>query len=94
MGMGIAWLCRGRQKGRPVTTSKKSLSDKALERIGNVCQSRRKRSGTCRGQRFWLPGTLTPTGTIEDIKDVDYVVESVFENMEVKKTSMQNWIKF
>jgi len=86
MGMGIAWAFAGAGKKVVLYDIKKEFSDKALERIGKGLAKAEEKGQVPAGAKDFVTGNITPTGTIEDIKDVDYVVESVFENMEVKKT--------
>jgi 3-hydroxybutyryl-CoA dehydrogenase len=85
MGMGIAWAFAGAGKKVVLYDIKKEFSDKALERIGKGLAKAEEKGQVPAGAKDFVTGNITPTGTIEDIKDVDYVVESVFENMEVKK---------
>lgn len=86
MGMGIAWAFAGAGKKVVLYDIKKEFSDKALERIGKGLAKAEEKGQVPAGAKDFVTGNITPTGTIEDIKDVDFVVESVFENMEVKKS--------
>jgi len=85
MGMGIAWAFAGAGKKVILYDIKKEFSDKALERIGKGLAKAEEKGQVPAGAKDFVMGNITPTGTIEDIKDVDFVVESVFENMDVKK---------
>lgn len=86
MGMGIAWAFAGAGKKVVLYDIKKEFSDKALERIGKGVAKAEEKGQAPAGAKDFVTGNITPTGTIEDIQGVDFVVESVFENMEVKKT--------
>lgn len=86
MGMGIAWAFAGAGKKVVLYDIKKEFSDKALERIGKGIAKAEEKGQAPAGAKDFVTGNITPTGTIEDIQGVDFVVESVFENMEVKKT--------
>jgi len=86
MGMGIAWAFAGAGKKVVLYDIKKEFSDKALERIGKGLAKAEEKGQVPAGAKDFVTGNITPTGTIEDIKDIDFVVESVFENMDVKKS--------
>jgi 3-hydroxybutyryl-CoA dehydrogenase len=85
MGMGIAWAFAGAGKKVVLYDIKKEFSDKALERIGKGLAKAEEKGQVPAGAKDLVVCNITATGTLEDIKDADYIVESVFENMDVKK---------
>lgn len=85
MGMGIAWALAGAGKKVVLYDIKKEFADKALSRIGRGLSKAEEKGQVPAGAKDFVLGNLSVSESLEDIKDVDFVVESVFENMDVKK---------
>jgi len=85
MGMGIAWAVAGAGKKVVIYDLKQEIVDKTIARIGKGVAGAEEKGQAPAGAKDFILGNLTGTANLEDIKDVDFVIETVFESMPVKK---------
>jgi len=85
MGMGIAWAVAGAGKKVVLYDIKQEIVDKTLERIGKGLARAEEKGQAPAGAKDFVTGNITGTSTLQDIADVDFVIETVVENMEIKK---------
>ncbi|MGI5880182.1 MAG: 3-hydroxyacyl-CoA dehydrogenase family protein [Syntrophomonadaceae bacterium] len=85
MGMGIAWAVAGAGKKVVLYDIKKEIVDKTLERIGKGLARAEEKGQAPAGAKDFVTGNISGTATLQDIADVDFVIETVVENMEIKK---------
>lgn len=85
MGMGIAWAVAGAGKQVVLYDLKQEIVDKTIGRIGKGVGGAEEKGKAPAGTKDFILGNITGTANLEDIKDVDFVIESVFESMAVKK---------
>ncbi len=85
MGMGIAWAVAGAGKKVVLYDLTQEIVDKTIARIGKGLAKAEEKGQAPAGAKDFVTGNITGTAVLEDIKDVDFVIESVFENMDVKK---------
>jgi len=85
MGMGIAWAVAGAGKKVVLYDLTQEIVDKTLARIGKGLARAEEKGQAPAGAKDFVTGNITGTATLEDIKDVDFVIESVLERMDVKK---------
>lgn len=89
MGQGIALLIS--QKGIPVVIKEinSDLAEKSKQKIFEKIDKAVERGKIMVDQAEMAKGLISVTANYDDIKDVDLIIEAVFENMEVKKTVFQ-----
>lgn len=93
MGMGIAWAVAGAGKEVVLYDIKQEIVDKTIARIGNgLIRSEEKGRTPARTKDFVL-SKIAGTSIMEDLADVDFVIESVVENMDIKKQVYNNLAK-
>ncbi|WP_054693323.1 3-hydroxyacyl-CoA dehydrogenase family protein [Syntrophomonas palmitatica] len=85
MGMGIAWAVAGAGKKVVLYDIKQEIVDKTIARIGKGLAKAEEKGQAPAGAKDFVTGNITGTAVLDDIKDVDFVIETVFENMDVKK---------
>lgn len=85
MGMGITWAVAAAGKKVIVYDIKQEIVDKCIARIGKGLAKAEEKGQAPAGAKDFVTGNITGTANLDDIKDVDFVIESVFENMDVKK---------
>lgn len=85
MGQGIAWAFASAGKEVVVYDIKREFCDRAVNNIGKSLAKLEEKGKVPVGTKEAIISKIIPTGTFEDLADVDFVVECVFENMDVKK---------
>lgn len=85
MGMGIAWAVAGAGKKVVLYDIKQEIVDKTIARIGKGLAKAEEKGQAPAGAKDFVTGNITGTANLADIADVDFVIESVVENMEIKK---------
>jgi len=85
MGQGIAWAFASAGKEVVVYDIKREFCDRAVNNIGKSLAKLEEKGKVPVGTKEAVISKIIPTGTFEDLADVDFVVECVFENMDVKK---------
>ncbi len=85
MGMGIAWAVAAAGKKVVIYDLTQEIVDKTLGRIAKGLARAEEKGQAPAGAKDFVTGNITGTATLEDIKDADFVIESVLERMDVKK---------
>jgi malate/lactate dehydrogenase len=85
MGMGIAWAVAGAGKKVVLYDIKQEIVDKTLARIGKGLAKAEEKGQAPAGAKDFVTGNITGTVNMQDLADVDFVIESVVENMDIKK---------
>ncbi len=85
MGMGIAWAVAAAGKKVVLYDLTQEIVDKTLGRIGKGLARAEEKGQAPAGAKDFVTGNITGTAKLEDIKDVDFVIESVLERMDIKK---------
>ncbi|NLB88850.1 MAG: 3-hydroxybutyryl-CoA dehydrogenase [Syntrophomonadaceae bacterium] len=85
MGMGIAWAVAGAGKKVVLYDIKQEIVDKTLARIEKGLIRAEEKGQAPAGAKDFVLGNITGTANLNDIADVDFVIETVVENMEIKK---------
>ncbi len=85
MGQGIAWALAAVGKKVVLYDIKQEFVDRAIAAIGKSLAKAEERGKAAPGTKDTVVGNITGTVNFDDLKDVDFVIEAVFENMEVKK---------
>lgn len=85
MGQGITWALAAAGKKVVLYDIKKEFVDRAKNNIGKSLARAEEKGKAAPGTRDAVLGNIVATENFDDIKDVDFVIEAVFENMEVKK---------
>lgn len=85
MGQGITWALAAAGKTVVLYDIKKEFVDRAIENIGNSLAKAEEKGKAAAGTKDAVLANIIGTDKFGDLKDVDFVIEGVFENMEVKK---------
>lgn len=85
MGMGIAWAVAGAGKKVVLYDIKQEIVDKTLARIGKGLARAEEKGQAPAGAKDFVTGNISGTANLQDIADVDFVIETVVENMDIKK---------
>lgn len=85
MGMGIAWAVAGAGKKVVLYDIKQEIVDKTLARIEKGLVRAEEKGQAPAGAKDFVLGNISGTANLADIADVDFVIESVVENMDIKK---------
>lgn len=85
MGLGIAWAVAGAGKKVVLYDIKQEIIDKTLERIAKGLAKAEEKGQAPAGAKDFVTGNIVGTTNMDDIADVDFVIESVLENMDIKK---------
>jgi 3-hydroxybutyryl-CoA dehydrogenase len=85
MGMGIAWAVAGAGKKVVLYDIKQEIVDKTIARIGKGLAKAEEKGQAPAGAKDFVTGNITGTADMKDLADVDFVIESVVENMDIKK---------
>ncbi|MEA4926950.1 MAG: 3-hydroxyacyl-CoA dehydrogenase NAD-binding domain-containing protein [Syntrophomonadaceae bacterium] len=85
MGQGIAWAFAAAGKKVVLYDIKYEFVERAIHSIGNKLAKAEEKGKAAPGTRDAVVGNLIGTEKFEDLQDVDFIVEGVFENMDVKK---------
>ncbi|MGE5397000.1 MAG: 3-hydroxyacyl-CoA dehydrogenase family protein [Chitinophagales bacterium] len=86
MGLGICQVFA--QSGIPVVLYdvKQEFVDKCISRIGKIVAKAVEKGQAPEGAKDFVLGNITGTIDLKDIADVDVVVESIVENLDIKKS--------
>lgn len=85
MGQGIAWALAAAGLDVILYDIKQEFCDKAVSTIGKSLAKLEEKGKAPAGTKDAVVSKITPTGKFEDLAASDFVVECVFENMDVKK---------
>lgn len=85
MGQGITWALAAAGKKVVLYDIKKEFVDRSINAISKGLSKAEEKGKAEPGTKDKVLSNISGTVNFEDIKDVDFVIEAVFENMEVKK---------
>jgi len=85
MGQGIAWSLAAAGKKVVLFDIKQEFIDRAINAIGKSLAKAEEKGKAAPGTKDAVIGNISGTVVFEELKDVDFVIEGVFENMDVKK---------
>ncbi|MGS0763603.1 3-hydroxyacyl-CoA dehydrogenase family protein [Syntrophomonas curvata] len=85
MGMGIAWAVAAAGKKVLLYDLTQEIVDKTIARIGKGLAKAEEKGQAPAGAKDFVTGNISGTAKLEDIADVDFVIETVLERMDVKK---------
>jgi len=85
MGQGIAWALAAAGKKVVLFDIKQEFIDRAITAIGKSLAKAEEKGKAAPGTKDAVIGNISGTVVFDDLKDVDFVIEGVFENMDVKK---------
>lgn len=85
MGQGIVWALAAAGKKVVLYDIKQELIDRAITSIGKSLAKAEEKGKAAPGTAEAVLGNIIGVSELDSIKDVDFVIEAVFENMEVKK---------
>ena len=85
MGMGIAWAVAAAGKKVLIYDLTQEIVDKTIARIGKGLARAEEKGQAPAGAKDFVTGNITGTANLADIADVDFVIESVLERIDVKK---------
>lgn len=93
MGLGIAWAVAGAGKEVVLYDIKQEIVDKTIARIGKGLARAEEKGQAPSGAKDFILGKISGTAIMEDLADVDFVIESVVENIDIKKQVYANLSK-
>ncbi|MDD3365323.1 MAG: 3-hydroxyacyl-CoA dehydrogenase NAD-binding domain-containing protein, partial [Syntrophomonas sp.] len=85
MGQGIAWALAAAGKKVVLFDIKQEFIDRAINAISKSLVKAEEKGKAAPGTKDAVIGNISGTVVFEELKDVDFVIEGVFENMAVKK---------
>lgn len=85
MGLGIAWAVAGAGKKVVLYDIKQEIVDKTIAKIGKGLAKAEEKGQAPAGAKDFVTGNITGTAKLDDIADVDFVIETVIENIAIKK---------
>ncbi|HWP97488.1 MAG TPA: 3-hydroxyacyl-CoA dehydrogenase NAD-binding domain-containing protein [Syntrophomonadaceae bacterium] len=85
MGQGIAWALAAAGKEVVLFDIKQEFIDRAINTIGKSLAKLEEKGRAAAGTKDAILGKISGTVIFDELKDVDFVIEGVFENMDVKK---------
>ena len=85
MGQGIAWALAAAGKEVVLFDIKQEFIDRAITSIGKSLAKLEEKGKAAPGTKDAILGKISGTVVFDELKDVDFVIEGVFENMDVKK---------
>lgn len=85
MGMGIAWAVAAAGKKVLLYDLTQEIVDKTIARIGKGLAKAEEKGQAPAGAKDFVTGNISGTAKLEDIADVDFVIETVLERMDIKK---------
>ncbi|CFY10344.1 3-hydroxyacyl-CoA dehydrogenase [Syntrophomonas zehnderi OL-4] len=85
MGQGIAWTLASADYQVILYDIKQDFCDKAVKAIGKSLGKLEEKGKAPAGTKDAVLNNIKTTGKFEDLAASDFVIEAVFENMEVKK---------
>lgn len=96
MGQGIAWALAAAGKEVILYDIKEEFCTKAVAQIEKSLTKAEEKGSVAAGTKDAIVSKIKPTGNFDDLGSADFIVECVFENMEVKKevyTKLDNLLK-
>jgi 3-hydroxybutyryl-CoA dehydrogenase len=85
MGAGIGQLCAQAGIDTVITDVSLDLSKKGLGKIEKGLAGRVEKGKTTKEEMDKIMAKLRASGDLNDVKDADFVIESVVENLEIKQ---------
>jgi len=85
MGQGITWALAAAGKDVVLYDIKKEFCDRAIGAISKGLARAEEKGKAPAGTKDEVVSRIQATDNLEDIAGVDFIIECVFENMEVKK---------
>lgn len=85
MGLGIAWAVAGAGKEVILYDIKQEIVDKTISKIGRGLSKAEEKGQAPAGAKDFVLGKISGTEKLADLADVDFVIESVVENIGIKK---------
>lgn len=85
MGQGIAWALAATGKKVILYDIKKEFIDRAISAIEKSLIKAEAKGKAAPGTKDLVIGNIVGTDQFEDLREADFIIEAVFENMEVKK---------
>ena len=85
MGQGIAWTFAAAGKKVVLYDIKYEFSERAINNIAKSLAKAEEKGKAAPGTKDAVVNNIIATDNFEDLKEVDFIVEGVFENMDVKK---------
>lgn len=85
MGMGITWAVAAAGKKVVVYDIKDEIVERCIAGIGKGIARSEEKGQVPAGTKDTVVGNITGTSNMQDLADVDFVIESVVENMDIKK---------
>jgi len=85
MGQGIAWALALAGKEVVLYDIKQEFCDRAIGTISKALAKAEEKGKVTAGTKDAVISRIQGTGNFEDVAGVDFVIECVFENMDVKK---------
>lgn len=85
MGQGITWALAAAGKKVVLYDIKQEFVDRAINAIGKSLAKAEEKGKAAPGTKDTVLANITGTDKFDDVKNVDFVIEAVFEKMEVKK---------
>lgn len=92
MGGGIAQVAAQNGYEVVLNDTADALVEKGFNAIQKNLDSQVKKERMTAAQKDETLGRIKKSTRLEDAKDADFVIEAVFENVEVKKAFFKNWI--
>lgn len=86
MGAGIAQLCAQQGFEAVIADISKDLSDKALSRIEKGLQKRVEQGKVAETEKNAVLSRISTAGDLAPAAEADFVIESVLENIEIKRS--------
>lgn len=85
MGQGIVWALAAAGKEVVLYDIKQEFSERAVAKIGKSLAKAEEKGKAAAGTKDAILTRIKTTENFDDIAEVDFVIECVFENMDVKK---------
>jgi len=85
MGQGIAWALAAAGKEVIIYDIKEEFCQKAVSVIGKSLAKAEEKGKAPAGTKDAVVGKLKPTGNFDDLAEADFIIECVFERMDIKK---------
>jgi len=85
MGQGITWALAAAGKKVILYDIKQEFVDRAINAIGKSLAKAEEKGKAAPGTKDTVLANITGTDKFDDVKNADFVIEAVFEKMEVKK---------
>lgn len=85
MGQGIAWALAAAGKEVIIYDIKEEFCQKAVAVIGKSLAKAEEKGKAPAGTKDAVVSKLKPTGNFDDLAEADFIIECVFERMDIKK---------